>query len=213
MAELDQARAFHRQAQADWALYQHLSQKANLDGFPECQRLHYLQMAGEKLAKALHIALGAQLRAGGHSHVAFSRLPYLLNCPDAARACGRDADDQHEWNRYGAELRRMQAPCREIEQLGPAVREDGTAGPNVEYPWYGGSADGEKRWIAPADHSFVLLRQPADVLPRVTNWVGMLLNRFEELAAIGNRDRWPQESDSPCFRRYWWRIAVRLRAA
>lgn len=77
--------AFLRQARSDFAAFDHLVRQPRL-AIPQCHPLHYLQMAAEKLAKAVLDAAGAL--NDPYSHVAFSQMPYRLARADVARAIG-----------------------------------------------------------------------------------------------------------------------------
>ena len=59
--------AFLQQARADWEAYQ----KTHETYWPACHRLHFLQMATEKLGKALLLAGQAELARVTGSHAAF----------------------------------------------------------------------------------------------------------------------------------------------
>ena len=190
MAALDRARAFHRQAASDMDVFEFLGQRAQLSRFPDCHRLHYLQMATEKLAKALFMAWGREreLRRDGHGHVAFSRLPYVLGRPDVARACGYHGP--RGTTTFLRALRAIQGVCRRIERLCPAVGAGDDRSPNVENPWVGRTPEGRGTWIAPADDSFALLGEhgpDATNVRQALKLVRVWLKRFDELAELGSR--------------------------
>ena len=65
------AAAFYAQASSDWALYKRL---ADLDDVALCHKLHYLQMACEKLAKAYRLRdLDTDVDAVATKHVGFTK--------------------------------------------------------------------------------------------------------------------------------------------
>ncbi|MCC7494076.1 MAG: hypothetical protein IT204_17085 [Fimbriimonadaceae bacterium] len=140
----------------------------------ECEVLHLLQMAGEKLAKAILYALDPDYRRSGPdrrlSHVSLSKLAIALGGrrrvwqalpidPDKLSGCLRQF---HPW-------------YEQIERLHPQVAR---GGPNVEYPW----AD-TARWMPPCDYDFGLLarlrrgegRQSLRFLERLAAAVPVLL--------------------------------------
>jgi predicted Zn-dependent protease len=59
--------AFLKQARVDWEAYQRTRQKP----WPECHRLLFLQMASEKLGKALLVAGHSSLEKITQTHAAF----------------------------------------------------------------------------------------------------------------------------------------------
>jgi hypothetical protein len=84
---LNRRQGFILQARSDFAIFRHLLDQPRAS-VPECHALHYLQMASEKLAKAILDAQG--VAADPYSHIAFSNLPYRLARADIARAVGYD---------------------------------------------------------------------------------------------------------------------------
>ena len=119
----------------------------------DCHRLLLLQMAAEKLAKALLYEADPD---ASHGHAALNRLPGLLRRRDFARTLGfRSARD------IGSFLDRVRPTLGEIAALSPSVGPSGgTLDPrgleqavNVEYPWQ--NPDGG--WVCPAGADFSLL--------------------------------------------------------
>jgi hypothetical protein len=117
-------KAFLKQARHDWATYQ----RTLLPSWPVCDRLHYLQMATEKLGKALLVGgnttLGRLLVLG--SHAAFVKFLHVAsnnhNLP--ARLGLTKAQLKAYFNQF--------LPiAHEIEILAPALAQ---GGPNPEYP-------------------------------------------------------------------------------
>lgn len=180
-----EAEAFIRQCRSDLRVFDELSARRE-NSIPECHPLHYLQMATEKLAKASFLATGHQLQSRG-THVVFSKLPNILKRSDLAETLG--------WRRFDGYCRFLDGIgplARRIEQLNPAIAPSQMEGaafaqPNVEYPWYGRDASGEKTWHAPAAHSFGLLaemqltRNGANLM----KFIRLLANRFEVMFGIG----------------------------
>jgi hypothetical protein len=132
-------RAFARQGRADFDAWNVL-QGSEL---PECQKLHLLQMACEKLAKAHLCKAGS--RPGdiqtSHAYIA-KNLPLILR-------------EQLELERYAPGVIRgivqfVRRLAREIELLSPSVDDGGKRPDNCEYPWEDGHG---KLWI-PAEYHF-----------------------------------------------------------
>lgn len=167
---MDESTAFLAQARSDFAIYQMLAGYSR-EEVPECHALHYLQMATEKLAKAVAIRLGHDENAR-HSHVAFSSMPVLLNRRDVSAKLGWDNHRQ-----FIATLRRLAPLFDEIEAFNPAVARDK---PNVEYPWRkrpSSNAD----WLAPVQYSFGFLerlRRKGD-MKQLIMIITTLLERFD----------------------------------
>lgn len=126
-ARADWALAYMKQGGSDFATYQLLS---SIPGMPICHLLHYLQMAGEKIAKAYRFrdTDTAEDRLTTE-HVAFSRFiqSYLGSPEIKQRYAGKD-----EQLRETVKVARKLA--REIEKLAPAVDRE-TSPANAEYPW------------------------------------------------------------------------------
>ncbi len=177
MALKPQAAAFLTQSRSDLRAFVALL-GIDRSAVPECHPLHHLQMACEKVAKAVHIQLGMDPER--RSHVAFSRLPYSLARPDMGSRLGwRDG------RAYLAFLRRTAPLFREIEQLSPAVGPSTPGGgsnehPNTEYPWPRPSSED---WIAPAEHDFGILRRMRDRgdIGTMVTFVERLIDRFESV--------------------------------
>lgn len=131
--------AYARQAQADFAAWSTL-QAADL---PECQKLHFLQMACEKLTKAHLCKSGTD-----PGHVQTSHAYIKKNLPTVLR-------DQLDVENYKTKvvrdiMRYVKRLAGEIEVLAPAVNEGGKRPDNCEYPW----EDGNKNLRVPMDHTF-----------------------------------------------------------
>lgn len=143
---LTKAQAFHRQARSDFAAYEHVRDAAVL---PRCHELHFLQMATEKLAKAVLIASHGD---PGRTHVAFSKVIGTIkgNAP-LARSMGWSGNDLRSF------LSRALPMVRAIEELHPQLPTDGVLdGPNAEYPWSGPDRNGHAVFHVPAEHDFSL---------------------------------------------------------
>jgi hypothetical protein len=133
----DWIKAFALQALSDLEVRELLAN----NGSPKCHRLHYLQMASEKVCKAHLIREnGRESVKNSHAYVQYT-LPklaqyfYGLESTVAAPV----------WLMAG--IKRF---ARQIELLAPAC-DDGKARPdNSEYPWL----DGKETVQIPCQHSF-----------------------------------------------------------
>ncbi len=174
--------ALLRQARSDYAVFELLEQQ-DRDSVPECHPLHFLQMACEKLAKAVFLALGVPVDR--FSHIAFSHIPYQLVRSDIAHKLGF-----RNFKAYRQFLLRAAPLFREVDELNPSVGLQTPGGgpkdgPNVEYPWEGRDPGGDATWIAPAEHPFHLLsklRRRGDAA-RMLIFVRTLLYRFDGIVA------------------------------
>lgn len=116
--------AFLKQSRSDYETLRHLSDQR----VPLCHRLHYLQMASEKLAKACLCRPG-----GGHPgtthHVQERMLRVLKGRPDVRRCLGY-GEDCLAYCRY---IDSLLPVARAVENLAPVGGDCTTANP--EYPW------------------------------------------------------------------------------
>jgi len=146
--------AFLRQGRSDWETYQRIDDPA----WPTCHRLHFLQMATEKLAKALLIAGDMPLDKITHTHAAFVKF---------MRVARKNHNLQKElgmtYSQIIAHFNRLLPIAREIEILAPTLAQ---VGPNPEYPWL----DNTGQILVPVDYSFprikLLQSQPGTQLLR-----------------------------------------------
>jgi len=145
------ADTFAMQSRSDFQVYLKLPAEVE-----DCHKLHYLQMAGEKIAKAYRLRdTQVGLEDAMKSHVAFSQFAssMLTMSRGRERYRGKDAWLQQT-------VRRVRGLAREIEKLAPSVdRQQSPA--NAEYPW----AEGESI-IAPCRYAFpaaAALREPGGV--------------------------------------------------
>lgn len=107
-----------------------------------------LQMAAEKLGKAMRVSAG-QSGADEHTHVAAAKALRLIRNRRAAADALTGGDRQRLTFTVDACL----ALANDIERLTPALAG---AGPNLEYPW---RDTGTAEWIAPIDFPFDLARR------------------------------------------------------
>lgn len=145
--------AYGTQAKADLAARRTLAAVRRL---PECQHLHHLQMACEKLCKAYLCGTGtdpADLRTS-HAYIA-GPLPVIARQAFAVESLEKRRD--RDWA-----LPAIRKLARRIELLAPAVDDGGATPANCEYPWLG--PDGSVRAPAEHDFEFGLLYDPAGKL-------------------------------------------------
>ena len=119
------ADAYAEQSRSDFAVY-----RVYLRNAEECHRLHFLQMACEKIAKAYRLRDTASFTEDDlYSHVVFSKfiLGFLKARWLRERYRSRDAKRRH-MERYARGL------AVGIERLAPAVDREQTP-ENAEYPW------------------------------------------------------------------------------
>lgn len=140
---LDWAQAYARQARADFDAWGALAEHKEL---APSQRLHFFQMACEKLCKAHLCKSGAEpsTLTGSHAYIA-GTLPVIVR-QHLTRLTGKKG-------RAGL-LRHAKHLSREIELLAPAVDDGGRRPDNCEYPW----EDHAGQLHVPAEHSFPALR-------------------------------------------------------
>ena len=143
------SRAFAKQARADFdawnALQMYLTLPEGTPPLPRSQKLHFLQMASEKLAKAHLLKAGSKVSDLEQSHAYTAKhIPIIVH---------------QEMILHGANERvatSVRAHCkrlaREIELLSPAVTDGGRREDNCEYPWENGG-----KVMVPAEWPFVNL--------------------------------------------------------
>jgi hypothetical protein len=130
------SRAFAKQARADFdawnALQLYLKIPEGVPEVPRSQKLHFLQMACEKLAKAHLLKGGSQLADLEQSHAYTAKhLPTIVR-----QQMILNGENERVANSVRDQCRRI---AREIELLAPAVKAGGKRQENCEYPWeYGG---------------------------------------------------------------------------
>jgi hypothetical protein len=162
----DWAKAYARQAAADFSTYLHLRQQK----IPECHKLHFLQMACEKLCKA-HLCKGGtnpKTLQRSHGYVA-GTLPVVLM---QELVLSRIAAHDRAWI-----MGHVNALAKEIDVLAPAVQRGGTRPDNCEYPWEGPKGN----LICPIDWSFKAptLLQKGNVAQRFRDLVLKAIARLQ----------------------------------
>ena len=166
------SKAFAVQADADMRTFDRLCLDEKI---PTCSRLHFLQMACEKLSKAhLFVTGGNPDRLqSSHAHIRHA-LPRILN---------------HQIEEHGKipkHHRHLVAPikqiAREIELLAPSVRENGQRPDNCEYPWEDPATETLR---VPAQYSFHNLSMVLESSPAWTAILKLLRSAIAELIGRG----------------------------
>lgn len=159
---LEWSKAYAQQGRSDLEVYERLVEWSKEQTKPQissCHRLHYLQMASEKIAKAYrlrdpHDSLSTLLT----SHVATTEfIRKYLSSPDMKRRY----EGKNE--QLGEFLKEMKHAASEIEKLAPAVDRE-KAPHNVEYPWSDGA-----RISIPCQSRFPIEDLPPTSLPKFVN--------------------------------------------
>jgi len=135
--------AYAKQAKVDLRAREQL---LALPDLPDCQELHFLQMACEKICKAYLCGHGTDpsVLQSSHAYIA-SVLPIILREQLALKS--RHLQKDHTWL-----VSAIRSLARKIELLAPAVQGGGAYPANCEYPWLG--TDGTLK--VPAEHNFQL---------------------------------------------------------
>lgn len=150
-------RAYARQAASDFRVYDVLCTSPGVD---ECQRMHYLQMALEKSAKA-HFwgtsGVGTPDSKVNRSHkVAEKFLPLVVRQHWASTRPGTPMP--------GHLKRAIKLLCQEVDLLAPAVLDGESRRDNCEYPWEVMDDQGDVVAVhSPLDHEFSpsnMIKQP-----------------------------------------------------
>lgn len=131
---------FARQASADFATYLQLIGSPEV---PQCHRLHFLQMACEKLVKAYLIDGGTAPASvqSSHAYIA-TTLPIIIR---EQMSLSKVKPHNQAWL-----LKHARLLSAEIEILAPSVRRGGAREDNCEYPW----EDGAGHLRVPIDWQF-----------------------------------------------------------
>ena len=130
--------AFLKQARVDWEIYQRIDDTS----WPTCHRLHFLQMATEKLGKALLVAGDMSLERITHTHAAFVKFLRVARNNHNLQKGLRMSHSQLKTH-----FNRLLPIANAIEALAPTLAQDG---PNPEYPWL----DKTGNILSPVDYSF-----------------------------------------------------------
>jgi hypothetical protein len=122
---MDWRTAYLKQARSDYEMLQKLLKDGDV---PTCQRLHYLQMTTEKLAKGFLTQPSGERPPKIHdAFLKFVTKTAQLN-PSLQRACHFKNSQSEGYKNYLNGLREI---AKKIEDLSP----EGGDHPNPEYPW------------------------------------------------------------------------------
>lgn len=159
------ANAYLEQARSDWETREVVSE----NGCGVCHELHYLQMAAEKLGKAVLLRSGNPLDSVKKTHKTFVRfLKVASKNPSLRQTFGYNA---HQLQAY---VKGIEPIADQIERLAPALSGEG---PNAEYPW----ETPRKEVVAPVSHTFPImgdLRRPQG--RKLLKLVSVIIRGFEE---------------------------------
>ena len=133
-------KAYLRQAQSDYDVFRRLLPLQ----VPECHKLHYLQMASEKLAKAIMSASQRGHRQPNKHESLIRSFRLVGSYGPVRRALGYSSK-----NDYASFIRSVTPVAQAIEDLYPKGIVDR---PNPEYPW-----ESNGRVICPIDYRFAHL--------------------------------------------------------
>ncbi len=138
------AKAFATQGASDLQVYEILTahEEKKSGTVPSCHRLHYLQMATEKIAKSYLVGIG-NLSPRTRSHIAVANCVkiYYRSAPVKLKFAGKN-DRREKIEAIMLDV------AHKIEQLNPAV-DDENVPANVEYPW-----SMEQNLVVPCRHKF-----------------------------------------------------------
>jgi hypothetical protein len=126
--------AFAKQAAADfdaWNALQFYKPSQGIPPLPRCQKLLFLQMACEKVAKAHLLKTGSKLENLEASHAYTAKhLPMIVRTQMII-----NGENQRVAKKVHDQCKRI---AREIELLSPSVKDGGRREDNCEYPWVSG---------------------------------------------------------------------------
>ncbi len=155
------AEAFRRQAVSDYQIFKRFSTPNSEVAY--CHRLHFLQMATEKLAKSFLI--GSASESPKKTHLALVRFLRVLSGNPDIRERLKFGNNPKQFKAY---IDRLIPLAARIEALAPIGGDLERLNP--EYPWLGG----QNEVICPADHDFHEFAQ-SDVV-RFATFIDQLLN-------------------------------------
>lgn len=158
--------AFAAQASSDYRVFGLLRRIQGGCGL--CHRLHFLQMAAEKLAKAFMAGSGSPGTRPAALHTAFTR--FVQQAKQNREVRRRLGFESHI--AYVKYIDSLSPPAKEVERLAPAI--GGMDAPNVEYPWLQGT------WIAaPISYPFSTIRLSSPPFVRLLQFMEVCLDVLE----------------------------------
>jgi len=147
----DWARSYAKQALSDLRAREVLV-RADTE---KCHRLHFLQMATEKVCKAY------LTKTNGHDKVRKSHAYVARNLPIIARHFYTAANDDNQIARW--EISQIRRLAHEIQVLAPACDDGDVRRDNSEYPW----EDGKGEIHIPCEYSFPNIDDGARTIVRL----------------------------------------------
>lgn len=147
----DWAKGYARQALSDLRARETLA-KASAD---KCHRLHFLQMAAEKVCKA-HLTM-----ANGHENVRKTHAYVARNLPTIARHYYSVINNNNQISQW--EISAIRRIAHEIEVLAPACDDGDVRLDNSEYPW----VDGRGTINIPCEYCFPGINDGNRTIPRL----------------------------------------------
>lgn len=165
------AEAYAEQSRSDFAVY-----NLHLRNAEECHRLHYLQMACEKIAKAYRLRDTYSFTEDDlYSHVVFSK--FILGFLKAQQL-------KERYRSYEARRRHIERYAREVaagvEKLAPAVDRTRTPA-NVKYPWVSG-----RTVFVPTRHHYAVATHLAEPAGRdFLKLIEIAIEEFQRITLSG----------------------------
>ncbi|ETR67849.1 MAG: hypothetical protein OMM_04915 [Candidatus Magnetoglobus multicellularis str. Araruama] len=147
----DWARGYAKQALSDLDAREILV-RGNAE---KCHRLHFHQMAAEKMCKAYLTV------ANGHENVKKIHAYVARNLPIIARQFYSVKNDNNEISRW--EISEIKRLSREIEILAPACDHGDLRKDNSEYPWQ----DGNGKIQTPCEYKFSNINDGSRAITRL----------------------------------------------
>ena len=139
------SRAFAKQALADFDTWNALNLPSGIPLLPASQKLHFLQMACEKLAKSHLLKASSKISELERSHAYTAKhVPIILRQQMILRG-----ENKRVANSVRDQCKRL---AREIELLSTSVDDGGRRKDNCEYPWQ----DDTGKLHVPLDWTFTL---------------------------------------------------------
>lgn len=135
------AEAFRRQAASDYQVFKQFSAAGSRVAV--CHRLHFLQMATEKLAKSFLV--GDSSEPPRQTHQALVTFLRVVSSRPEIRVRLKFGNDPKQFRAY---INKLVPLAARIEDLAPAGGKTGRSNP--EYPWL----NSQQQVVCPADYRF-----------------------------------------------------------
>ena len=138
-------------------------------GARKCHRLHFLQMAAEKICKAFLTT------ENGHDNVRKSHAYVARILPIIARVFYPRINDNNQINQW--EISEIKKLVEQIELLAPACDDSGLREDNSEYPWEG--ARGEV--CIPCEYNFPRIDDGSKTIVRLIKLIRAAAESYRRL--------------------------------